>query len=248
MSRLTYVCSDLHGHWNAYKSIKELLNEDDELIILGDVIDRGDSSIKILQDIISDKRIKFVIGNHEMFLLMCYSKLNKSLNPLSHEFLVWTMPCNGGSKTVDQFLSLTKEEQADIVKYLENSYVQIVEEKNDKKFLLCHSSFIDKDKTVRTLNMKECSWEDSYNAVWYHPCRRNENFPLACYHEYKDFIFITGHVPVQRITGENKVVKIKNFVDIDFGLAGNSGVTCLFCLNDLSYNIIECGEDKIENK
>ena len=36
-----FVCSDLHGQYWAWEKIKALLGEDDNLIFLGDAIDRG---------------------------------------------------------------------------------------------------------------------------------------------------------------------------------------------------------------
>lgn len=67
-----YVISDIHGMYGSYKAVMKELKKDDELYILGDVIDRGDEGIKILQDIIRRKnnsyvnpKIHFLLGNHE---------------------------------------------------------------------------------------------------------------------------------------------------------------------------------------
>lgn len=68
-----YVMGDIHGMYGSYiEAIKELSPED-QLYIIGDVIDRGNSGIKILQDIIlrmqspnTNPKITFLIGNHEM--------------------------------------------------------------------------------------------------------------------------------------------------------------------------------------
>ena len=50
---MNYVCADIHGRWDKYQAMLDDLNlgEDDKLYILGDVIDRGEDGIRILQDI-----------------------------------------------------------------------------------------------------------------------------------------------------------------------------------------------------
>lgn len=67
-----YAISDVHGMYGSYEAAMKGLKKDDELYIIGDVIDRGDDGIKILQDIIRRKndsdvnpKIHFLLGNHE---------------------------------------------------------------------------------------------------------------------------------------------------------------------------------------
>ena len=50
---MKYVMSDIHGRYDKYADMLELIHfsEEDELYILGDVIDRGPDGIKILMDI-----------------------------------------------------------------------------------------------------------------------------------------------------------------------------------------------------
>ena len=51
----TYVCSDIHGQYGLYKSMLHEINltPEDHLYILGDMIDRGQDGIRILQDVSS---------------------------------------------------------------------------------------------------------------------------------------------------------------------------------------------------
>ena len=48
-----FVCSDLHGQYWAWEKIKGLLNENDNLIFLGDAIDRGPDGIRIAMEILA---------------------------------------------------------------------------------------------------------------------------------------------------------------------------------------------------
>lgn len=67
-----YAISDIHGMYGSYEAVIKSLKTQDELYIIGDVIDRGKDGIKILQDIIKRKnksevnpKINFLLGNHE---------------------------------------------------------------------------------------------------------------------------------------------------------------------------------------
>lgn len=72
----TYVISDVHGMYGSYIDIMKKMTQNDHLIILGDVIDRGTGGIQIIQDIMKRKQnrqynpeITFLLGNHEMQFL-----------------------------------------------------------------------------------------------------------------------------------------------------------------------------------
>lgn len=66
-----YVMSDLHGCYDSFLLMLETINltNDDTLYILGDVIDRGDKSLEIIDYIVSKPNIVWLKGNHEEFLI-----------------------------------------------------------------------------------------------------------------------------------------------------------------------------------
>ena len=49
---MTYVMSDIHGQYEKYIKMLDIISfsDDDELYVLGDVIDRGEHPVKILLD------------------------------------------------------------------------------------------------------------------------------------------------------------------------------------------------------
>ena len=63
-----YAVSDLHGRYDLWEKIKEHLAEDDILYCLGDVADRGPDGWKLLKELLADKRVIFIKGNHEDML------------------------------------------------------------------------------------------------------------------------------------------------------------------------------------
>ena len=52
---MIYVMSDIHGCYKEFIKALEVVNfnDNDELYILGDIVDRGDEPIKLLQDLIN---------------------------------------------------------------------------------------------------------------------------------------------------------------------------------------------------
>lgn len=94
-----YAIGDIHGCYDNLISLlsKLPLTDQDMLIFLGDYIDRGQDSRKVVDFMIELKRnrgdkIVFLKGNHEKMLLDYLNGKNKEL------FLL-----NGGKSTIDQY-------------------------------------------------------------------------------------------------------------------------------------------------
>lgn len=141
-----YAISDVHGMYEKFaEAIEEILKvkkPEDKIIILGDNIDRGFGSLKIIQKIMelqeefgSDKVIA-LMGNHEeMFLAW----LNNRYNTLTFH--------NGGTRTVESFIE-------------RNLFLNMFLTYIDNKFV----DYTGKDRTEEVLNFildryrKEIEW------------------------------------------------------------------------------------------
>ena len=66
-----YVMSDMHGLYDRYLKMLELIrfSDEDELYILGDMIDRGPDGIPILLDMMERPNVIPFLGNHEWMML-----------------------------------------------------------------------------------------------------------------------------------------------------------------------------------
>lgn len=109
----TYVIADIHGCFNTFdKMLNKIgLTTNDELILLGDYIDRGPHSIKVIDKIIQLKdsgyNLTCLTGNHEQMMLDSIKNYKTST--------IWTH--NGGDKVLEE---LGIEEAKDIPqKYLD---------------------------------------------------------------------------------------------------------------------------------
>ena len=71
---MTYFVSDLHGEYELFCSLLDKINfsGDDTMYICGDILEKGDSSLKLLKLISSKKNIKCVLGNHDENFLKYY--------------------------------------------------------------------------------------------------------------------------------------------------------------------------------
>ena len=86
----TYVCSDLHGEYDLFvKLLKEIsFTLEDEMYIIGDIIDKGTNSLKLLDFIMQHQNIHCVMGNHEQaFMDYCYSVTQNNPDATDDEIL-----------------------------------------------------------------------------------------------------------------------------------------------------------------
>jgi len=77
---MLYFISDIHGHYNLFIKLLEKINFSscDDMIILGDIIDKGPNSIKMIKFVRNQPNIKMILGNHEYYFLEKYHSLMKN--------------------------------------------------------------------------------------------------------------------------------------------------------------------------
>lgn len=101
-----YACSDLHGNWELWVAIKNFLKEDDKLFYLGDATDRGPDGWAILKEMLNDKRITYIAGNHDIMLA------DRIGNP--HNYRIANLHhSNGGHPT---WMDAEEDPEADAIK------------------------------------------------------------------------------------------------------------------------------------
>ena len=221
----TYICSDIHGQYDLYKSMLQAIDfsESDQLYILGDMIDRGPDGLQILQDAASRLNVTCLIGNHE------YMMWNYICRPLFLKDLNWLNPSNGGTQTLSAYKKLTAAEKSAVKKYLSQLYLQVEITVEGTIFLLSHSSFLPGCGTIKW-QANEVSKADVFLVVWNSPWRAYE---YASPTEYRadGRYHIIGHVPTPLIDNNywpgNHMPEMPSFyhdpenriVNIDLGCA-----------------------------
>lgn len=74
---MTYFVSDLHGEYELFCQLLTKINftDSDTMYVCGDILEKGDGSLKLLKLICSRDNIHSVIGNHDRFFLRFYRKI-----------------------------------------------------------------------------------------------------------------------------------------------------------------------------
>lgn len=110
---MRYIVSDIHGCYDEYMALLQKINfsEEDELYVLGDVVDRGPEPIKVLQDMMNRPNVIHILGNHDFIMYIIMKKLTVEVveenweTHLSTEDLLayydWLQ--DGGEVTTQQF-------------------------------------------------------------------------------------------------------------------------------------------------
>ena len=74
---MVYCVSDIHGEYELFKNLLEKIkfSEKDFMYVCGDIIDKGESSVKLAKYIFSFPNIHCIAGNHECAFLKYYHSL-----------------------------------------------------------------------------------------------------------------------------------------------------------------------------
>ena len=115
----TYVIGDIHGEYYQLKILLEKMSfgDEDELYVLGDVVDRGAHPIKALQYLMTIPNCTCLIGNHEVMALKCLKLLRNEIteefiSSLNEEDMLYLLDWmrNGGKSTMNEFQKIIKKE------------------------------------------------------------------------------------------------------------------------------------------
>jgi serine/threonine protein phosphatase 1 len=90
-----FIIGDVHGHFQTFKALLNKLPENSNILMLGDLIDRGPNSREVINLIKSNSNINTLLGNHEFLLI----------NYLDNKDPYGNFIYNGGAKTLDSYLN-----------------------------------------------------------------------------------------------------------------------------------------------
>ncbi len=208
-----YVMSDIHGCYDEFIKMLELINfsDKDELYILGDVIDRGYNSLDIIDYIVSHKNITFLKGNHEKMYEDYFE---------SGDALIWFS--NGGQNTFNEL------GRRDL--YYRYTLYRIVKDlpiiKVVDKFILVHAGLLFPSGYEDMELDKLLEYQKEDINLW---TRDYLNSDI----QYEDYKIICGHTPVQTIRnriGDSTIIHRPGHIFIDCGCVHKSHLGELGCL------------------
>ncbi len=222
---MTYVMSDLHGDYDKYAAMLEKIafSDDDTLYILGDVVDRGEKSMRILSDMSMRANVIPLMGNHEHMAQHVLRAVNVEITEESIES-TWNADLivairewyeNGGYLTSKDFSRLSLDEREYILDYLEefSFYEEVTVGEN--RFVLIHGGLPDFSP--------EKDLEDYYliGALYAGTDYKKRYYP--------DKYLITGHTPTFLIDPDydGRIYIANGHIAVDCGVCHGKNLGCI---------------------
>lgn len=215
---MKYIISDIHGVKSMFKEIINEINltENDNLYILGDVIDRGDDGIDILKwcyyHHLKHGNVHLILGDHECMMLNALGhpidRNDPSLENPEELMSLWFM--NGGRVTYEVWNQLSAKDQGILISYLRScSFGETLEIAGKKYYLghACHPEIARRFVNGKNLVLYNSIWSrflSAFNSV----LRAGE-------------IVIFGHTMTDKISSATKdsIIRAGNLIAIDCGCA-----------------------------
>lgn len=140
-----YVMTDIHGDYQHFVEMLEQVGfgERDVLYILGDVIDRGDQNLEMLEFCMQRENVVLIRGNHEFFMqLVLEGRLRET------DWIRF-----GGRRTLLQLEEISREREEALYYFLRGLpwYVVLTQEEVpglDRPYLLTHTGFLRPDPAM----------------------------------------------------------------------------------------------------
>ena len=222
---MTYVMSDIHGQYDKYLKMLEKINfsDSDELYIIGDVVDRGDSPIKILVDMSMRYNVFPILGNHDYMAEYFLKKLNTEITDdnfdkqfSEKEFRAlsgWI--ADGGNTTLREFRKLSPDEREAVLDYLSEFSLYEEISVNGRSFVLVHGGLPDFSPEKRL-----CEY-DGFGIIIDRPDYTRRYFG--------DKYLVTGHTPTVLIDEkyDGRIYMENGHIAIDCGAGWGNRLGCV---------------------
>ena len=225
---MIYAISDIHGCYTDFRKLLTRIDfsESDTLYILGDMIDRGPDSIRLLHYISLQPNIIPLFGNHDYAACVLLPRLLHSLDenlvqelddPVWIEILsLWL--ADGGMETVDDFKKLSPDDQEFYLDYMRDFELTVELTVNGRDYLLVHSlpSDFHEDPTLDGRSVLDIiNGRPDFTADW-----------------NTEQIYVIGHTPTGLIHADHRkeVYRKGNLIDIDCGCVFG-GPLAAYCLD-----------------
>ena len=220
---MRYVFSDIHGKYELFSRLLEKIKlaPSDTVYICGDVIDKGELSLKTLRLVTELPDVKMILGNHEEMFLKYY----RSLMAESTDFDFILEKLRGYFPTDGALLDF------ELMDYLESLPYYL----REREFICVHAG-LPTDTVGKLLPLEKVAPEILLND-------RRFKEPSFC-HTSPECVFF-GHTQTNGICGQNKIlayrrdkskppVTVSDFykIHLDTG-AWCSGTLGCFCVDSL---------------
>lgn len=229
---MTFVVSNLYGRLDKFeKLIKKInLKDSDVLYVLGNIVDYGEQSIELVNDLSARYNVYSVLGEHDYKAYLLLSEFDRILKEggapsisFSKEMIQWAQ--NGGQATLEAFKNATPDDKEGFLDYL--SDLPVFEEatlKNGKEYVLTCRGIDNFDKDTDLYDYELDDFMNGYLDI--DKTYFNDRIMVVGYLDYE-------HTPAGRA---GRVTSKNNNIALAPDMSENDDVVCI-CLetNDEYY-------------
>ncbi len=198
MSDLLYVLSDIHGEFEMFQILlKDYDQEKHQLILIGDLLDRGAKSKECLllgKKLVEEQQAVYLKGNHEdLFLRFLEDPENRYPNYI----------LNGGGETIESLLhpgAVAEYSPTEISMMIQSRYKSLI---NFLKELPLYIEWGDYLFVHAGVNLEKKDWKDTsvQDFMWIRK-EFHEN------HNNTDKIIVFGHTPTSYLYHDIEATKL----------------------------------------
>ena len=212
---MIYAVADIHGCYQEFLQLLEKINftDEDEMYILGDMVDKGPDPIRLIQDLMARPNIYPILGNHDFAVITVLRKFNAEITEENVEthltaedmqsYMHWL--ADGGPTTAKQFTELDREAREEVLEYLEDCALYEEGEVGGRTYVMVHAGLnnFHPDKKLEEYHFSDLTlYRPDYSKRY-----------------YDDKFVVTGHTPTFKIRedGQPWIYEEKGHIAIDCG-------------------------------
>jgi len=222
---MTYVMSDIHGHYDKYLAMLEKIgfSDDDTLYVLGDVLDRGPQPAELLWDMSMRANVIALLGNHELIASAILPRLcvevtgENAETQITAELLgaIYDWREDGGDTTLAGFRRLPQEDREALLDYLTEFLPYETLTVGENRFVLVHGGIPYEDRRLPLA-------KHTLTTLTGHR-------PDYLQHYYDNAYLVTGHTPTLHIGNAyiGKIYRDHGHIAIDCGAGFGMPLGCI---------------------
>ena len=212
---MIYAVADIHGCYEEFLQLLDKINftDEDEMYIVGDMVDKGPDPIKLVQDLMMRPNVYPILGNHDFAVITVLRKFNAEITEENVEthlrtedmqnYMHWL--ADGGPTTAKQFTELDREDRQAVLDYLEDSATYEEVTAGGRDYVLVHAGLnnFSPDKALDEYHFSDLTlYRPDYSKRY-----------------FEDKYVVTGHTPTFKIRpdGEPLVYEEHGHIAIDCG-------------------------------
>lgn len=237
-SNMVFVVSDFHGNLRGFRALQKAIGEQDIVFMLGDACDRGTHGIQILKEVKEDPRFRYIVGNHDDFILRTY---RRELVCSKEHTSYWGKACwnYNTNPSYEAWEKLRKEDPLtfeELVDWLAQCDVFKTVVVNGRVFRLAHAKYPQEmDNICLSMSWKDMEGYNSkllFSTIWdRYTDEGTDGYTTP------GAVSVIGHTP-----REPEEVVRHDLFNVDGGLGYGSNTVRVFCANTCQVHLINQGD------